>query len=196
MARWHSGCSPAPVITARLCRQPLFSGGRRERGRAARSCSPDEPRRESGRGAARRTSAWRDTARLTVRHTAYVNDLFSYQKEVLWNDAPCNLVRVLMANEGVRFEEAVQAIVSMVNRDVDRLLEIERAIPSWGPALDRQAEAYVDGMKAWIVGNVDFSLSSSRYRSSDSPFLELRSAQPRGWTRRSPTEDGAARGAE
>ncbi|WP_437550821.1 hypothetical protein WME97_07925 [Sorangium sp. So ce367] len=126
--------------------------------------------------ATREHPAVAEMARLTVRHTAYVNDLFSYQKEVLWNDTPCNLVRVMMANKDIGFEEAVHAVVSMVNRDVDRFLEVERAIPSWGPSLDRQVEAYIGGMKAWMVGNVDFSLSSSRYRSEDSPFLELRSA--------------------
>lgn len=111
--------------------------------------------------------------RLTVRHTAYVNDLFSYQKEVLWSGTPCNLVHVLMHNESVRFEEAVCAIVAMVNGDVQRFLELEHGLPRFEPAIADELDAYLTGMKDWMRGNVEFSLASRRYRAPDSPFLEL-----------------------
>lgn len=111
--------------------------------------------------------------RLTVRHTAYVNDLFSYQKEVLWNGTPCNLVHVLMHNESVHFEEAVSQIVAMVNGDVRRFLELERGLPGFEPAIADEVHAYLTGMKDWMRGNVEFSLASGRYRAPDSPFLEL-----------------------
>jgi hypothetical protein len=110
---------------------------------------------------------------LTVRHTAYVNDLFSYQKEVLWNGTPCNLVHVVMHNESVSFEEAVGEIVAMVNRDMQRFIELERSLPSFEPAIAGEVNAYLAGMKDWMRGNVEFSLASSRYRAPDSPFLEL-----------------------
>jgi hypothetical protein len=110
---------------------------------------------------------------LTVRHTAYVNDLFSYQKEVLWSGTPCNLVHVLMHNESIRFEEAVREIVAMVNRDVQRFMELERSLPSFEPAIADEVDAYLTGMKDWMRGNVEFSLASSRYRAPDSPFPEL-----------------------
>lgn len=111
--------------------------------------------------------------RLTVRHTAYVNDLFSYQKEVLWSGTPCNLVRVLMHNESVGFDEAVGEIVAMVDRDVERFCELERSLPRFEPAIADEVDAYLTGMKDWMRGNVEFSLASGRYRAPDSPFLEL-----------------------
>lgn len=110
---------------------------------------------------------------LTVRHTAYVNDLFSYQKEVLWSGTPCNLVRVLMHNESISFEESVGEIVAMVNRDVQRFVELERSLPSFEPAISEEVDAYLAGMKDWMRGNVEFSLASGRYRAPDSPFVEL-----------------------
>src|SRR5262249_62285982 len=82
---------------------------------------------------------------LTVRHTAYVNDLFSYQKEVLWSGTPCNLVRVLMHNESLDFEEAVGEIVAMVNRDVQRFRELERGLPSFEPAIADEVHADLTG---------------------------------------------------
>jgi hypothetical protein len=110
---------------------------------------------------------------LTVRHTAYVNDLFSYQKEVLWSGTPCNLVRVLMYNESLSFDEAVCELVAMVNRNVQRFIELERRLPSFEPAIADEVDAYLTGMKDWMRGNVEFSLASSRYRAPDSPFVEL-----------------------
>jgi hypothetical protein len=111
--------------------------------------------------------------KLTVRHTAYVNDLFSYQKEVLWSGTPCNLVRVLMHNESIGFEAAVGEIVAMVNRDVQRFRELERGLPGFEPAIADEVDAYLTGMKDWMRGNVEFSLASQRYQAPDSPFLEL-----------------------
>jgi 5-epi-alpha-selinene synthase len=110
---------------------------------------------------------------LTVRHTAYVNDLFSYQKEVLWNGTPCNLVRVLMHNESLSFDEAVGEIVAMVNGHVQRFIELERSLPSFEPTIADEVDAYLTGMRDWMRGNVEFSLASGRYRAPDSPFLEL-----------------------
>lgn len=111
--------------------------------------------------------------RLTVRHTAYVNDLFSFQKEVLWSGTPCNLVRVLMHNEAIGFDEAVGEIVAMVNRDVQRFVELERSLPGFEPAIADEVDDYLTGMKDWMRGNVEFSLESRRYQAPDSPFLEL-----------------------
>jgi hypothetical protein len=110
---------------------------------------------------------------LTVRHTAYVNDLFSYQKEVLWSGTPCNLVRVLMHNESLSFEDAVREVVAMVNHDVQRFIDLERGLPGFEPVIADEVAAYLTGMKDWMRGNVEFSLTSSRYRAPDSPFVEL-----------------------
>lgn len=117
-----------------------------------------------------------EMGRLTVCHTAYVNDLFSYQKEVLWSGTPCNLVHVMMHNESVSFEEAVCEIVAMVNRDVQRFMELERSLPSFEPATADEVDAYLTGLKDWMRGNVEFSLASQRYRAPDSPFRELSDA--------------------
>lgn len=111
--------------------------------------------------------------RLTVRHTAYVNDLFSYQKEVLRSGTPCNLVHVLMHNESLSFDEAVREIVAMVNRDAQRFVQLERGLPRFEAAVADEVDAYLAGMKDWMRGNVEFSLESKRYRAPDSPFIEL-----------------------
>ena len=115
-----------------------------------------------------------EMGRATVRHTAYVNDLFSYQKEVLWSGTPCNLVHVLMHNEKLDFRQAVDLVIDMVNADAVRFGELETSRPRWRADIERAVESYITGMKAWMRGNIDFSLASLRYRAPDSPFVELR----------------------
>jgi hypothetical protein len=111
---------------------------------------------------------------LAVRYIAYVNDIFSYQKEVLSAGASFNLVHVLMHANASSFEEAVAATVSIVGGALERFLALELTLPRWDAAIAPQVTAYVAGMKAWMRGSFDFSLTSARYNAPDSPFAELR----------------------
>ncbi len=115
---------------------------------------------------------------ITARHVAFVNDLFSYQKEVIWSGSPWNLIHVLMHEGDLRFEEAVSEAVEMVNHDVARFLDLESRMPALPKALGDQVIKYIGGMKTWMRGNVDYALVSRRYRAPDSPFLELCDAPP------------------
>lgn len=107
-----------------------------------------------------------------VRQIALSNDLFSYQKEVLVSGTACNLVAVLM-HEGSSFEQAVARAVRMLDAEVERFQFHERCL---GASPGEPLRRYIAGMKAWMRGNLDFSLTSRRYAAPDSPFPELRAA--------------------
>ncbi len=113
-----------------------------------------------------------------ARHVAFANDVFSYQKEVLEHGCTCNLLHVLMVNHRLDLRHALREAFDLINGDLDRFIAAEAALPSWGPEIDRRVARYVDGLKAWIRGNVDFSLGSARFRTPDSPFAELRDERP------------------
>lgn len=126
--------------------------------------------------AVHRHPAVMELVELTVKHTAFVNDLFSYQKEVLVSGTPFNLVNVLMQNELLSFEAAVWRVIHIANAAVTRFIEVEKTLPRWNLSVARSVDMYIHGMKSWMRGNVDFSLASQRYRAPDSPFVELRGA--------------------
>jgi hypothetical protein len=110
-----------------------------------------------------------------ARHVAFANDLFSYQKEVVQQGMPFNLLHVLQANESLTIEQAVDRAVRIVNCDMEAFLAAERQLTTWGSIeVDTAVERYLDGLKAWMRGNIDFSLSSPRFRAPDSMFTELR----------------------
>jgi hypothetical protein len=105
---------------------------------------------------------------------AFSNDLFSYQKEVLRHQSLNNMVHVLMTHHALSFEDAVSQTVEMINEDVQAFVELESKRPKWGPEIDAKVEAYIHGQKAWMRGNLIWSLATGRYASQDSPFPELR----------------------
>lgn len=111
---------------------------------------------------------------LAVRYIAYVNDIFSYQKEVLVAGTSFNLVRVLMHANDSSFEEGVEAAACIVGAALARFSEIEASLPVWDAVVAPEVAAYIAGMKSWIRGSFDFSLASARYSAHDSPFPELR----------------------
>jgi hypothetical protein len=125
-----------------------------------------------------RMPALSEMREITARHVAFVNDLFSYQKEVLLHGSPWNLVHVLSHERGLSFEAAVRDAIAIANADVARFLQLERQIPALPVVLSTHVQRYVAGMKSWMRGNVDYALASRRYRAPDSPFLELRGEPP------------------
>lgn len=112
--------------------------------------------------------------RLCARVIAYANDLVSYEAEVIDRNKPNNLVRLLMNARHCSFESAVTACVELINRDARGFTRLSWRLPRYGGALDDALHRYIQGMGALMRGNLDWSLSSRRYRSPGSPFAELR----------------------
>ncbi|OJT17206.1 hypothetical protein BO221_46650 [Archangium sp. Cb G35] len=110
---------------------------------------------------------------LCARVVGLTNDLFSFEKEVLWHRNPNNFVHVLRVNQRLGLEASIHAAIGVINADTDAFLACEEALLEQGP-VDPRVLSYVEGMKAWIHGNVRWSMVTGRYSSPTSPFPELR----------------------
>ncbi len=115
---------------------------------------------------------------LCTRVVGLTNDLFSFEKEVLWHRNPNNFVHVLQVNRRLGLEEAISEAIDFINADTDAFIACEETLRASGP-VDPRLLSYVEGMKAWIGGNVRWSLVTGRYSSPTSPFPELRRQGPR-----------------
>lgn len=88
------------------------------------------------------------------------NDLISYAKERSEANIRNNLVSVLVGHTGCTVQEAMDRIGAMRDEAVAAMAALSPATEALGsPAVD----AYVNGLKYWISGSVDYSLTSSRY---------------------------------
>ncbi len=100
---------------------------------------------------------------LGVDVSAWVNDLFSYEKERAVGDV-CNLVRVVELNEQLSTERARERVGQMHNEALAELLVLERRIresPAT-PAVRNLARAICE----WSQGHHDWSLRCARYKVS------------------------------
>ncbi len=104
---------------------------------------------------------------------AFSNDIFSYEKEVLLHKNPNNLLHVLMVNESLSLDQATTWAIRLINSDIDMFMALEQRLLA-EIRHDARVIAYLQGLKAWMRGNVLWSLQTGRYTSPTSPFPELR----------------------
>jgi hypothetical protein len=96
-------------------------------------------------------------------HIIFVNDLVSYHKEVVERGSVCNLVHVLQTEERIPLERALRRVKQCADEELARFLAAEDAL-AHEVLLTPRLVRYIDGLKAWIGGNVDFSIASPRFR--------------------------------
>ncbi|KAF8800611.1 terpenoid synthase [Phlegmacium glaucopus] len=90
------------------------------------------------------------------------NDIFSFNVEQSKGDTH-NMIPVVMHQEGVDLQTAVDFVGNMCKQSIDRFNEDRARLPSWGPKIDRDVAIYVDGLANWIVGSLHWSFESERY---------------------------------
>jgi len=91
-----------------------------------------------------------------------IQDIFSYNVEQSKGDTH-NMIPVVMHQEGVDLQTAVDFVGNMCKQSIDRFNEDRARLPSWGPEIDRDVAIYVDGLANWIVGSLHWSFESERY---------------------------------
>lgn len=83
-----------------------------------------------------------------------------------------NLVFVLRRERGGTVAAAVEAASAMVRSRLERLDAIEAALPAWaethgvGARQQRHLGYHLAGVRSWISGNIAWSRSNSRYRTT------------------------------
>jgi hypothetical protein len=111
---------------------------------------------------------------LAARVVGLVNDIFSFEREVLVFHNPNNLLCVLMEESGPDLERALGVAFRIVNADVAAFLDTEALIQRQPWAEHPSLAPYLRGMRLWMQGNYTWSLACDRYASPTSPFAELR----------------------
>ena len=100
---------------------------------------------------------------LTVVVAALLNDLFSYEKEVIQLGSRFNLVDILMTAHRLSFESAVHRSVLFINRLIADFQAIESHLPVWAnPELNQQARVYVNGLRDQMSAAWHWQLSTNR----------------------------------
>lgn len=100
-------------------------------------------------------------------YIAWSNDIFSYNKEQSRHDTYTNLIAVLMREQGLDLQDAVDYSGQLCKSAIQRFEDNRAILPSWGEEVDRQVAIYIQGMQDLIVGTLHWSFDSARYFGKD-----------------------------
>lgn len=117
--------------------------------------------------------AVRELRRRCTSVVAFANDLVSYEKEAQLFTHPTNLVHVLMVHERRTLPAAFARVIEIINQELGEFELLATELAASGPLTGPLARS-VRAMRACMTGNLLWSLSSSRYKTRDSFFPELR----------------------
>lgn len=73
------------------------------------------------------------------------------------------MIIVVMMQEDLDLQSAVDFVGQLCKQSIDRFVEDRANLPSWGPEIDSQVDIYVEGLADWIVGSLHWSFESERY---------------------------------
>ncbi|ANY07338.1 terpene synthase family protein [Pseudonocardia sp. HH130630-07] len=103
----------------------------------------------------------------------WVNDVVSLEKELAAGETS-NGVLVLAAERDLGLQDAVTAVYDLVAAQIEEFhhtrADLTRLLEQWaGLTADDVAavELFVDGMRSWMRGNLEWSRTCSRYRVAD-----------------------------
>jgi hypothetical protein len=91
----------------------------------------------------------------------WTNDYYSVDKERAAGDHH-NLVRVVEHHLELDRAQAAARVAADIGRRVDDFLEAERRL-SGRPECPREVEVYLEAMRSWMRGNLDWSMRTPRY---------------------------------
>ncbi|PIL35634.1 terpene synthase [Ganoderma sinense ZZ0214-1] len=93
---------------------------------------------------------------------SWANDVLSYNAEQSRGDTH-NLVCVLMNQNGVDRQEAIEQAGALWEKTLNWYFECRKAVPSWGAEVDRAVALYIQGLDDWIIANAEWSFETERY---------------------------------
>ncbi len=92
------------------------------------------------------------------------HDILSGLRE-LANEVPMNMPAIIAREQGLPIAQAFARVGKLADADTRSFVAMSERLLADAP--DPAIEAYVDGLKAWIRGNLDWSLTTGRYRVCD-----------------------------
>jgi hypothetical protein len=84
-----------------------------------------------------------------------------------------NLVTALQAELGLECDAAIVVATSYADAEVRAFVELERKLLESVPTSDPALLLYIEGLKALMRGNLDWSMESGRYTDSTMDLLEV-----------------------
>jgi hypothetical protein len=107
--------------------------------------------------------------RLAINYSIWINDLAGLERDI--RRGLGNVIFTLEKDHSLSRADAARMVGRMCDEELKAFLEVERELPMLlGEAYERDREAYeayIDLLKRWMRGLVDWSARSARYQRLD-----------------------------
>jgi hypothetical protein len=108
-----------------------------------------------------------------ARICSLTNDLFSYHREVMLAGLRLNLIDVIQRNQNLSLTDAVQQAIDLINGETRLFYELAETCSLWDSETNILVSRYIDGLIYQFNATWHWEMNTNRYRSPDSPFVEL-----------------------
>ncbi|MFE4334809.1 terpene cyclase [Streptomyces sp. NPDC056831] len=96
----------------------------------------------------------------------WANDVYSYEKEQMLGEIH-NLVHLVRHHRGYGKQQALEHVCAEIATETERFLTAEAELLAAYPQLSWMLAPYLDGMRSWMRGNLDWSRQTPRYNPAD-----------------------------
>lgn len=93
----------------------------------------------------------------------WANDIFSLEKELRHGDVH-SLVIVMQRQHQLTWQAAIDQAAELHNLEVSNFIELATRLPVFGPTIDEPLQRYIDVLRSWMRGNIDWSCETGRYQ--------------------------------
>lgn len=124
----------------------------------------------------RENSIFRRMCWLAVRAIAYVNDIFSYEKERRVGDVS-NYLHVKRYYDHIDVLDAVDVTIRAHNIEIQQFCQLEELMPDFGEEENLKVAFYIAAVKTWLAGALEWQRVSGRYESCRA-YLESGATEP------------------
>jgi Terpene synthase family 2, C-terminal metal binding len=102
-------------------------------------------------------------AQMTNNVISWSNDILSFEKEQRQGDVH-NLVLILAHEQRLSSQAAVEQVAALHDDEVRDFITLAGQLPRFGSTIDADLQRYLDGMRSWMRGNLDWSIGTARYQ--------------------------------
>ncbi|MGW8888128.1 terpene synthase family protein [Streptomyces sp. NPDC055749] len=96
----------------------------------------------------------------------WANDVYSFEKEQVLGEIH-NLVHLVRHHRGYGEQQAIDHVCARIAAETERFLTAEDELLEMYPQLAGILVPYLDGMRSWMRGNLDWSRLTPRYNPAD-----------------------------
>ncbi len=124
-----------------------------------------------------RGSEFQELYLATVDVVCWCNDIVSIEKEMAHGEVS-NLVFSIRQTYGLSWQDAINYANRMNTERVQHFIQASQHLPTYPPEIERDLNKYLEGMRSWMRGNIDWSAETLRYAHltasipQETPYLE------------------------